>query len=82
MTDRRYAPDYVSRETLAYRLEIAAGAVDQYVTRGVLPAPIKIGEALRWRWSDVEMRLAGASSSGDAVPDPYELGARHAASTR
>lgn len=82
MTDRLYPPDFVPRETLAYRLDIAPGAVDQYVKRGLLPAPILIGEALRWRWADVEARYTHARVTDHAAGstiDPYTEGVLHAA---
>lgn len=40
-------PDYCKKETLARRLDLEIGAVDQYVKRGLLPSPHKVGEALR-----------------------------------
>ena len=39
-------PDYCKKETLARRLDLEIGAVDQYVKRGLLPSPHKVGEAL------------------------------------
>ena len=76
MSRRTYPPDYVDRETLAYRLSIAPGAVDQYVRRGLLPAPVTLGDALRWRWSDVDARLAGGEAQPEPVhDDPYLRGA-------
>ena len=71
-------PDYLKRETLARRLNLAPGAVDQYVKRGLLPEPIAIGEALLWRWADVDahlqaLRLAG-HTAGDETHDPYTAG--------
>ena len=58
-------PDYCSRDTLAKRLELKPGAIDQLVTRGILPVPQMIGDAMRWRWATVE--------------DPFIAGARRAA---
>ena len=72
-------PAYMSRETLAQHLEIKPGAVDQYVRRGLLPSPVTIGEALRWRWDDVDewirSRTRGdVSGYADDVKDPYMPG--------
>ena len=36
---RTYPPDYVSCETLAYRLDLARSTVDDWVRRGLLPKP-------------------------------------------
>jgi len=43
-------PDYCKKETLARRLDLEIGAVDQYVKRGLLPSPHKVGEALLFCW--------------------------------
>lgn len=72
-----YAPDYVSAETLAHRLDCSKTTVHGYVRRGILPRPIKIGELVRWRWVDVEKTIesleAGDDSHADAN-DPYLAG--------
>lgn len=70
-------PDYCKRETLAKRLNLPAGAIDQLVKRGLLPAPIRLGDALLFRWADVDSYLR--SGKMDAPDDPYETGARRAA---
>jgi hypothetical protein len=72
---RTFPPDYVSRETLAYRLDMKIGAIEQLVKRGVLPPPISIGEALRWWWPDVDRRIRGddlqTSATAHEADDPY-----------
>ncbi len=76
-------PDYMSKATLAQRLDLAEGAIDQYVTRGLLPAPVAIGDALRWRWADVEACLVGGTrdaGSHDYDGDPYFAGVRNGSS--
>lgn len=73
-------PDYMSRETLAKRLDLPVGAIDQYVKRGLLPRPIKVGDALRFAWRDVDSFLRNGKTDGDS-DDPYILGARRAAET-
>lgn len=80
-------PDYCTRETLAKRLELRPGAIDQLVVRGILPAPQMIGDAMRWRWATVEAALTGARHGMDSatsfVPesgdDPFVAGAKRAA---
>lgn len=87
MTERYYPPDYCDRETLAYRLSLRPGAIDQLVSRGVIPAPTMIADALRWKWATVEAALDGvrrgmdsAGSRGDDEgDDPFISGARRAA---
>lgn len=75
-------PDYCSRETLAKRLDIKPEAVDQYVKRELIPNPIKLGEALLWRWIDVDAQIAGVSNlrhnSDKASEDPYVKGPKSA----
>ena len=74
-SSRNFPPDYVSRETLAYRLDMKVCAIDQLVKRGVLPQPRVIGEALRWWWQDVDRRIRGddlqTSSTANDAEDPY-----------
>jgi hypothetical protein len=72
---RNFPPDYVSRETLAYRLDMKAGAIDQLVKRGILPEPLSIGEARRWWWPEVDRRIRGddlqTSGTAHEADDPY-----------
>lgn len=73
-------PDYCKKETLAKRLDLAAGMVDQLVKRGLLPAPIIVDGAHIWRWSDVDDHLNGIRSHAQAF-DPYDAGAIRARKT-
>jgi predicted DNA-binding transcriptional regulator AlpA len=74
---------YLSRRSLADKLDLAEGAIDQLVKRGILPEPVTIGEAKRWRWDDVDARLrgvaAGVAQSADEQQDPYLAGVAHVA---
>ena len=45
---RPYPPDYVSAETLAYRLDCSRSTIDTYVRLGLLPKPENIGNLQRW----------------------------------
>ena len=85
--ERSFPPDYVSAQTLAYRLDCSRSTVDDYVRRGLLPRPISVGTLQRWRWSDIETWLlhtsVGFSSqespAHDTDPDeedPYCLGVK------
>lgn len=56
--ERPFAPDYVSAETLAYRLDYSRSTIDDYVRRGLLPKPVTVGTGARWRWSDIESWIA------------------------
>lgn len=81
--ERAFPPDYVSAETLAYRLDCSRSTVDDYVRRGLLPTPRIIGNLQRWRWSEIEawivdqdaMRAQLGSRDADE-DDPYSLGVK------
>ncbi len=52
--NRTYAPDYVSAETLAYRLDCSRSTIDNYVKLGLLPKPENVGNLLRWDFAQVK----------------------------
>ena len=72
---RPYPPDYVSRATLAFRLDFSEGRIDRLVDDGFLPLPILIEGQKRWRWADVDATLAGDPSlpvtGSDEDSDPH-----------
>ena len=49
-----YPPDYVSAETLAYRLDCSRSTIDAYVRLGLLPKPEAIGNLRRWDFGQVK----------------------------
>jgi predicted DNA-binding transcriptional regulator AlpA len=51
---RTYPPDYVSAETLAYRLDCSRSTIDAYVRLGLLPKPEVIGNLQRWDFGYVK----------------------------
>jgi hypothetical protein len=51
--DRSYPPDYVSAETLAYRLDCSRSTIEAYVRAGMLPRPELIGNLPRWDFAAV-----------------------------
>jgi excisionase family DNA binding protein len=64
---RLYPPDLVSLETLAFRLDCSAGEVERLMRAGALPAPMMIGNLMRWDFEAVLTfirRGNGRSSSG------------------
>ncbi len=73
-------PDYLKRETLAKRLNLAPGAIDQLIKRGLLPPPIKLGEAILWRWEDVDSWLQRSQNRETDSNDPYLAGVSRARS--
>ena len=62
MSEQRwlYPPDYVSAETLAYRLDCSRSTIDAYVRLGLLPKPETIGNLQRWDFDLVESLHQGA----------------------
>jgi hypothetical protein len=51
--ERPYPPDFVSAETLAYRLDCARTTIESYVRAGLLPKPEMIGNLPRWDFAQV-----------------------------
>ncbi len=49
-----YPPDYVSAETLAYRLDCSRSTINAYVRLGLLPKPETIGNLQRWDFGQVK----------------------------
>jgi predicted DNA-binding transcriptional regulator AlpA len=74
--ERPFPPDYVSAQTLAYRLDCSRSTVDDYVRRGLLPGPIRVGRMQRRRWSDIETWIAQSEAQGrnEVEDDPYIRG--------
>jgi predicted DNA-binding transcriptional regulator AlpA len=66
-----YPPDYVSAETLAYRLDCSRSTIDTYVRLGLLPKPESIGNLQRWDFGQVKafIKAQNAASSGIAASD-------------
>ena len=62
---RSYPPDYVSAETLAYRLDCSRSTIEVYVRMGLLPKPHSIGNLQRWDFGEVKAFIL-ARNSGDA----------------
>jgi hypothetical protein len=63
-------PAYVNRETGAAELLISPDTWDQWVKEGRLPPPSDTFPAgsPRWRWEDVDRKLAGAAGSKSVDP--------------
>ena len=51
--ERPYPPDYVSAETLAYRLDCPVEAIEALMRKGALPRPHLIGGLRRWDFATV-----------------------------
>ena len=74
-------PDWMKRETVAAYADLRPAAVDQYVKRGLLPQPHKLGEALLWSRAEVDKAISGDDFDGDSRTDvdPYLQGVANAA---
>jgi predicted DNA-binding transcriptional regulator AlpA len=71
---RPFAPDYCSRETLAYRLDVTAGTVSEWARSGRLPKPLEVGASQRWSWADVQAWIRARNGlPGDADGTKDEL---------
>ena len=82
--ERCYPPDYVSAETLAYRLDCSVTEIDDLMCHGLLPRPGRIGTLMRWDFSLVRAYIRAQNetlrlrlgSNGQPGPedDPYLAG--------
>jgi len=74
---RPYPPDFVSAETLAYRLDCSRSTIDAYVRAGLLPKPEIIGNLQRWDFSQVRAFIKASNSVrlfADPQNDAYSEG--------
>jgi hypothetical protein len=62
--ERPYPPDFVSAETLAYRLDCSLRCVQDYVKVGLLPDPIAVGNLIRWNWTVVQAHIEAHNAVG------------------
>lgn len=71
-------PSYMSRKELAWELSVSESTVDELVSRGTIPQPVKLTSGcVRWLWPAVETALASLAVAGDDG-DPYLVGAVNA----
>jgi len=78
--NRPFPPDFVSAETLAYRLDCSRTTIDEYVRLGFLPQPESVGNLIRWDFDEVRAKIK-AQNDGTAeggFADPYMRGAERA----
>src|SRR5262249_20916140 len=72
---RSYPPDYVSAETLAYRLDCSRSTIDAYVRDGLLPKPELVGNLPRWDFAQVVAFIRSSNQTrelGVASVDPSD----------
>ncbi|MBN9079697.1 MAG: hypothetical protein J0H84_26135 [Rhizobiales bacterium] len=71
-------PSYVSKITLAAELDVSESTIDEYVQRGLLPKPIRLGGSVRWCWAQVQASLNPlASAGGLSEQDPFMEGLKN-----
>ena len=58
-------PAFPSKASLAAELDISEGTVDDWVRRGLIPKPIKLGGSVRWCWADVTAALSPQANAID-----------------
>jgi hypothetical protein len=63
--ERPYPPDYVSAETLAYRLDCSPSTIESYVRSGLLPKPEFIGNLPRWDFAAVVAFIKAHNARND-----------------
>jgi predicted DNA-binding transcriptional regulator AlpA len=61
---RPYPPDFVSAETLAYRLDCSVRSIQDYVKSGHIPKPVIIGNLVRWHWYDIVAQICAQNDAG------------------
>jgi predicted DNA-binding transcriptional regulator AlpA len=62
-----YPPDYVSAETLAYRLDCSRSTIDTYVRLGLLPKPQTIGNLQRWDFGQVKAFIKAQNAATQEI---------------
>lgn len=57
MTSPATMPKYVDKARLCHELTISDATADEWVKKEIIPAPIKRGGKLMWKWETVEARI-------------------------
>jgi predicted DNA-binding transcriptional regulator AlpA len=69
-------PSYLGKARLATELDISESTVDDYVKRGLLPKPLRIGGSVRWNWAQVQAAL-DSGTGGNISEDPFMAGLKN-----
>jgi predicted DNA-binding transcriptional regulator AlpA len=68
-------PAYVTRHRAALELDMSPDTFDEYVRKGVLPAPKRRGKLTRWKWAEIANAIDGGNLSiVQSFGDPYDRG--------
>jgi predicted DNA-binding transcriptional regulator AlpA len=79
MTARKVAsphtPAYLSKATLAAKLDVGESTVDELVKRGIIPKPVPLTPGcVRWQWESVRAALDSLGGGSDNSTDPFLTG--------
>jgi len=58
---------FCSIEQVAEELDCSESTVRDYVKRGLLPQPCRLGGLVRWKWAAIEAKVDGIS---EVTEDP------------
>jgi predicted DNA-binding transcriptional regulator AlpA len=84
--ERQYSPDFVSADSLAYRLDCSRSTIVEYVRAGLLPASKSIGNLQRWDFAEVCAFIRASNQAGEGtnetqVDDEYFKGLTRASTS-
>lgn len=65
-------PILASERTAARLLDMPQSKFSRYVRNGALPAPVRVGEDMRWRVADLE-KIASGEAARPPEEDDLEL---------
>jgi predicted DNA-binding transcriptional regulator AlpA len=69
------SPGFMSRCTLAGKLDCAESTVDELVECGVLPQPYRLKRSVvRWDWAEVVAAIKSLRGNPASASDPYLAG--------
>jgi predicted DNA-binding transcriptional regulator AlpA len=56
-------PYLVSDKQAAALLDVSRSTFRRHVAAGLLPPPVRLGGATRWRWADIEAAIAALEAA-------------------
>jgi hypothetical protein len=67
-----YPPPFQDLRTLSEHICTAESTIENWVRRGIFPAPQKVGGKNLWRWKEVEKYLAGSDDPASSSANELE----------
>lgn len=77
-TNPDHIPPWQDMATLCGNICAGATTVDEWVAKGILPPPRKIGGKLMWKWAEVDEMLTAGGQSLDAEAERIKQNAKRA----